>query len=223
MQPTVIFEDNHLLIINKPHGMPSQNDETGDQSAYTWAIEYLREKYQKPGGVYVGLVHRLDRPTAGILVMTKTSKAAERLSVSFQQGKVQKVYHAVTERIPSPVEGELKHWMAKMPEKNIMKAYQKEVPGSKIARLSYHTLSTKNGKALVEVHPHTGRQHQIRVQLSAIGCPLIGDCKYGAPVFLPDKSIALIAKQITFEHPTLKTPVTFTVPYPNSPAWTDWQ
>jgi len=223
MHVKILYEDNHLLVVNKPHGMPSQNDETGDLSVNTWVMEYLREKYQKPGGVYVGLVHRIDRPTGGILVLARTSKAAERLSKQFAESKVKKMYYAVTEHIPDPLAGSLTHYMDKLPGKNIMKAFPKPVPNSKLATLDYEVLHTKKGRALVAVWPKTGRQHQIRVQLAAIGCVLQGDVKYGRTDFTPDKCIALFAKQITFEHPTTKELLTIEADLPDTEVWVPWK
>ncbi|MEL6695006.1 MAG: RNA pseudouridine synthase [Bacteroidota bacterium] len=218
----VLFEDNHLLIINKPVGMPSQGDETGDLNAFDWAKEYVREKYNKPGNVYMGLVHRLDRPASGVLVLAKTSKAAARLSKQFQDKKPQKIYWVLTERIPDQPHGELKHFLKKLPNKNIMRAYNKEVHASKQAHLEYRVLQTAGKRALLEVQLHTGRRHQIRVQLASMGCTIVGDVKYGKTAFNPDKSICLLAREITLAHPTLKTPVRVTAPMPEVHAWKDF-
>ena len=215
----ILFEDNHLIIVNKPFCMPSQEDETGDVSVFDWVKEYIREKYNKPGNVYVGLLHRLDRPAGGLLVLTKTSKAAERMSKQFQQRKVEKTYYAITEAIPSPPEGELRHFLKKIPDKNIMRAYQKEVPDSQPAHLAYRVLKTHAGRALVEVELYTGRRHQIRVQLASIGCVIRGDVKYGQTTFNPDQSICLFARSLRFEHPTTREMLTFTLEMPQNSIW----
>lgn len=217
--PIILFEDNHLLIVHKPFGMPSQGDETGDESVFDWAKNYIKDKYQKEGNVYVALLHRIDRPTGGILMLGKTSKAASRISEDFQKNLIQKTYYAVTENIPEPAEGELRHYLGKVPNKNIVRAYNKPVREAKAAHLTYKVLATNGKRALIEVRPHTGRQHQIRVQLAAIGCVICGDVKYGKTDFLPDKSIALLAQSITFMHPTKKEPMTISVLMPNSHVW----
>jgi 23S rRNA pseudouridine1911/1915/1917 synthase len=223
MNPTVIFEDNHLLAINKPFCMPSQGDETGDLNVFDWAKGYLKEKYAKPGNIYVGLLHRLDRPTGGILLLAKTSKAAGRLSQDFQENKVQKTYWAITEKIPDVAEGTLSHFLAKLPDKNIVKAYNKQVYGAKPALLTYKTLQIVGTQALIEVNPKTGRQHQIRVQLASMGCTICGDAKYGKSNFLPDKSIALLAQKVIFKHPTKDEEVTLSLSLPESAIWQKFQ
>lgn len=215
----ILYEDNHLLIVNKPFCMPSQADETGDLCVFEWAKAYIRDTYNKLGNVYVALLHRLDRPTGGILMLAKTSKAAERLSKDFQDHQIQKTYYAVCERVPSQTEGELFHYLAKLPDKNIVKAYDKQVFGAKPAKLTYQLLAEKNGRALLAVQPLTGRQHQIRVQLASIGCVICGDVKYGKTDFLPDKSIALFAKSVTFMHPVKKEEMTVEAPLPKTHVW----
>lgn len=217
---TLLYEDNHIVVISKPHGMPSQPDPTGDFSALDWVREYIRVQKAKPGDVYVGLVHRLDRPTAGIMVFARTSKAAARLSEQFRGRDVKKVYHAITEQIPQPETGILEHYLKKPdPSRNIVRAYDKPTPGADFAQLQYRTIITRGNRALLEVIPLTGRQHQIRVQLSRIGCTIAGDVKYGNTDFLPGASIALIAKEITFSHPVQHVPVTFSAPYSEITIW----
>ncbi|MCB9232695.1 MAG: RNA pseudouridine synthase [Bacteroidia bacterium] len=203
--------------------MPSQGDSSGDLNAFDWAREYIREKYAKPGEVYIGLVHRIDRPTGGILVLARTSKAAARISKLFQDKKVQKVYYAVTERIPDQPQGELKHFLKKITDRNIMRAYDKELPHSQPASLQYRVLKTAGNRALLEVLPKTGRRHQIRVQLAAMGCTIVGDVKYGKTDFLPDQSIALFAKRIRFQHPNQGLgEVEFEAPLPQKAPWSDF-
>lgn len=202
--------------------MPSQGDSTGDESVFDWVKNYIKVTYNKPGNVYTALIHRLDRPTGGILVLGKTSKAATRLSTQFQEKKVQKIYYAITEQIPAQATGVLKHHLKKLPGKNIMRAYNKPVHGTKPAELSYKILKTKGKRALLEVHPKTGRRHQIRVQLSTMKCVIQGDVKYGKSTFNFNKSIALLAKRISFIHPTLKKQVSFEVGLPDNEIWQGW-
>ncbi|MEM9983783.1 MAG: RluA family pseudouridine synthase [Bacteroidota bacterium] len=215
----ILYEDNHLLVVNKPFGMPSQGDQTRDLNVYDWAKEYIRVAYQKPGQVYLGLVHRLDRPAGGVLVLAKTSKAASRLSKQFQAKEVKKIYYALVEQAPLPSHGELKHFLKKLPGKNIMRAYPKPVAEAKEASLGYRTLEKSGGQALLEVKLHTGRRHQIRVQLASLGATIKGDVKYGKTDFNPDKSICLLARRLTFTHPTQKKDLTVEIPIPDGPIW----
>lgn len=215
----ILYEDNHLLVVNKPFCMASQGDETGDESVYDWAREYIRVTYQKQGNVYLGLIHRLDRPAGGILVLGKTSKAASRLSKQFQSREVKKIYYALVERAPDQPHGELRHNLKKLPGRNIMRAYDKAVHGSKPAHLDYRLVTRQGSRALLEVRLHTGRRHQIRVQLASMGCTIKGDVKYGKTEFNADKSICLLARRITFEHPVQKKPLTIEIPVPEGPEW----
>lgn len=219
MQPAILYEDNHLLIVNKPFGMPSQGDETGDLSVFDWAKEYIRLTYGKPGEAYAALLHRLDRPVGGVLALAKTSKAAERVSRQFHDRKIQKRYYAITEQAPEPPTGSLQHYLKKIAGKNIVQAFRKEIHGSQLALLSYAVLARAGGRALLEVNPETGRRHQIRAQLAAIACPITGDIKYGRTQPNPDKSISLFARQLTLTHPVLQTPLTVTAPWPGSFPW----
>ncbi|RMG29027.1 MAG: RluA family pseudouridine synthase [Bacteroidetes bacterium] len=221
--PQIIYEDNHLLVVNKPFGMPAQADISGDESVFDWGREYLKNTYNKPGNAYLALPHRLDRPTGGIMLLGKTSKAAARLSKQFQQRQIQKVYYAITESVPAVETGTLVHYLKKLPGKNIMRAYHKAVHGSKPAELHYRLVATSGNKALLEVHPHTGRRHQIRVQLASMGCVIQGDVKYGKTSFNFDKSIALFAKKIGLIHPTQKVAVTYEAPWPQNEIWQIFQ
>ncbi|MEL6651825.1 MAG: RluA family pseudouridine synthase [Bacteroidota bacterium] len=218
-EPEIIFEDNHLLAVNKPFGMLSQGDNTQDLSVFDWGKEYIRITYQKPGNVYLALLHRLDRPTGGLLLLAKTSKAAARVSKQFQERKVQKVYLALTENVPDPPTGSLQHHLKKLPDKNIMRAYRKSVHASKPASLDYRVLRSAKGKAIVEVRPKTGRRHQIRVQLASIGCTIRGDVKYGKTDFNPDKSICLFAHKLELLHPVKKEPLLLEAPMPDLDWW----
>lgn len=217
----ILYEDNHLIVVNKPFGMPSQGDATGDEHVFDWVKQYIKVTYNKPGNVYAALLHRLDRPTGGVIALAKTSKAATRVSKDFQQRKVKKVYFAITEKAPVQAEGTLVHYLKKLPDKNIMRAYRKEVQGSKIARLTYKTIRKRKGKALIEVHPETGRRHQIRVQLASMGCTIQGDVKYGETPFNPDKSICLFAKKLILTHPIKKEPLIIEAPWPKASYWQD--
>ncbi len=217
--PEIIYEDNHLIAINKPFGMPSQGDKTGDLCAFDWVKEYIRVTYKKPGKVYLALPHRLDRPTGGILLMVKTSKAASRISKQFHDRNIQKTYLAITEKTPENPNGHLKHYLRKLPQKNIVRAYNKNVHSSKEAVLDYRVLMQNNGRALIEVLPHTGRRHQIRVQLAALGCTIKGDVKYGKTKFNSDKSICLLAQQLTLEHPVKKEKLSLKIPIPQNAIW----
>ena len=220
MKLEVVYEDNHLLVVNKPFGMLSQGDPSGDTCVFEEAKTYIKTTYHKPGNVYIGLVHRLDRPVGGLMVLAKTSKAAARLSRMFQEKQVAKIYHAITERIPSPSQGTLIHYMKRAVKgKNIQRAFDKPLHGTKKAILEYKLLKKNEHRALLEVYPVTGRQHQIRVQLSRIGCTIMGDVKYGKSAFNFDQSIALMAVELSFQHPVRNQPVTFRVPYPNNEIW----
>ncbi|MBX3100965.1 MAG: RluA family pseudouridine synthase [Bacteroidetes bacterium] len=221
--PGILYTDNHLLVVNKPAGMPSQGDPSGDLCAFDWAKDWIKHRHQKPGEVYLGLLHRLDRPVAGVMAMARTSKAAARLSKAFQGREVRKTYLAVVHKRPPQEEGQLEHWLSKLPGKNIMRAHKKPGGNAQHAVLTYKMLKTHpGGISLLEVKPLTGRQHQIRVQLAAMGCTIVGDVKYGKSEFLPDGSIALLARSLTLPHPVGGQPVTFTAPLPSLEVWRGW-
>jgi 23S rRNA pseudouridine1911/1915/1917 synthase len=219
--PLVLYEDNHLIAVHKPAGMPSQADASGDAPITDWVADYLRVKYDKPGNVYVGLLHRLDRPVAGVLLCAKTSKAASRLSEAFQTRAVQKHYHVITLQAPPAPSGTLQHFIGSAPgtDKNIQRAYTQAGPERKAARLHYRVLAQAGGLHLLEVELETGRKHQIRAQLAAAGCTIVGDAKYGRTDFLPDKSIALLSYALAFAHPVSKEAVRITAQYPPSWPW----
>ena len=221
----VVYEDNHLIVISKPFGMPSQGDNTGDYSAVDWVTDYLREKYQKPGNIYVGLLHRLDRPAGGLLLMAKTSKAAARMSEMFQKRKIDKRYLVVTTAVPKPASADLQHYLAPVASKtNIMRAYDQAGQDRKLAKLNYEVLKQQNGQALVQIVLETGRKHQIRVQMAKIGCGILGDMKYCPTEFLSDKSIALFAWKIRFLHPVRKEDwIEIEAPFPTTSIWNDWK
>ena len=213
----VLYEDNHIIIVNKLPGEIVQADKTGDSTLMDTVKAYLKEKYNKPGNVYLGLPHRLDRPVEGILLLAKTSKALERLSALFRDGGVHKTYWALCCNAPDPEEATLEDWLVRNEKQN--KSYvttQKGSPAAKLARLHYKLLAHTDRYHLVEVELFTGRHHQIRCQLAHIGCPIKGDLKYGAPRSNPDGGISLQAHHISLIHPVRKTPLEITVPHPGS-------
>ena len=218
----VIYEDNHLLGVIKPFCMPSQGDNTQDESVVDRVSQYLKEKYAKPGNVYVGLLHRLDRPVGGVMLLAKTSKAAARMSKQFQNREIQKVYWAITESTPKVESRLLTHHLRKIGGKNIMRAFSKPVAHSKEAQLEYRVIKSLTPRALIEIKPLTGRRHQIRVQLAANGNVIVGDVKYGKTSFNPDKSICLFAKSLQFQHPVKKEPIHLEVEPPQTPLWQDF-
>ena len=215
----VLFEDNHLLVVNKPAGMLVHGDETGDKPLAEVAKEYIKQKYNKPGNVFIGVVHRLDRPVSGVVVLAKTSKALSRLNELFRSKKTQKTYWAVVLRRPPQEKDTLVHWLVKDTSRNITKAYSKPNNKGLRSELNYQLLGQQQDRYLLEVNPITGRPHQIRVQLASMRCPIAGDLKYGAPEPLPDKSIALHARRLQFEHPTLKETITVSAPLPPAQVW----
>lgn len=200
-QPEILFEDNHLIAINKPAGLLVQGDETGDIPLTELMKLFIKERDHKPGNVFMGLIHRLDRPVSGLVLLAKTSKALERMNRKFSTREVQKTYLAMVEGIPSKPSGLLRHFLVKNEKNNYVKAFNQPVPEGKEAVLEYHVLETLHGKSLLEVNPHTGRPHQIRVQLASMQTPIKGDTKYGSPNSNPDFSINLHAWKLRFEHP----------------------
>lgn len=195
--------------------MLTAGDETGDESLLDLARAYLKQKYNKPGNVFVGLVHRLDRPVSGVVLFARTSKAAARLSDQFRRGIVQKTYRAVVEGNVAEKSGEFVDWLLKDEKKNITQSVTPDTPSARLARLRFRRVATARGLSLLEITPETGRSHQIRVQLSVRGYPIYGDRKYGSKHSLQGV-IALHAARLTFEHPTRKEPVTVTAPDPAS-------
>ena len=215
----ILFEDNHLVAVNKPAGELVQGDNTGDTSVFELVKQYIKEKYNKPGEVYLGLVHRLDRPVSGVLLFARTSKAAARLQKVFQQREVEKVYRAVVEGRPSQVEGNLTHYLVRNRKKNRSNAFSDERPESQKAVLEYNTLAYLKPYSLLEIQLHTGRHHQIRAQLAAIGCPIVGDLKYGSKTETDGRSICLHAMRLSLIHPVRKEPLTLESLPPKGPYW----
>ena len=215
----ILYEDNHLLIINKSAGVLVQGDATGDKPLVELCKEYIKEKYQKPGEVFLGVVHRLDRPVSGVVVFARTSKALERMNELFRNKETKKTYWALVGNTPNQPEGTLIHWLVKDEKKNKTTAYKKEHPQGQRSELSYRHLISKSGMHLLEVHPVTGRPHQIRVQLASMGCPIVGDVKYGFEVGNADNSICLHARQLQFIHPVKKEPLTIQADLPKNQFW----
>lgn len=210
----LLYEDNHLIVVNKSAGEITQGDKTGDETLPDRLKAYLKEKYNKPGNVFLGVIHRLDRPTSGIVIFAKTSKALARMNELFRKDQVKKVYHAIVEAPPSVPEGELRHFLRKNEQQNKSYIVARGTPGAKEAILRYRTLTSGDRYTLLEIELETGRHHQIRAQLSAIGCTIRGDLKYGAKRSLPDGSISLHARSIAFCHPISKETIRITAPYP---------
>ena len=219
----VLYEDNHIIVINKAAGEIVQGDKTGDKSLCDTMKAYIKEKYAKPGNVFIGLPHRLDRPVSGIVVFAKTSKALERLNRMFSEGSVKKIYWALTKGIPTPAEAELESWILRNEKMNKSFSYPKEVKGSKRAILHYRLAAASQNYNLIEVELKTGRHHQIRCQLSSIGCPIKGDLKYGAQRSNPDGSISLHARYIEFVHPVSKQLIAITAPLPDDRLWQSFE
>ncbi|AWL79366.1 RNA pseudouridine synthase [Capnocytophaga canimorsus] len=216
----VLYEDNHLIVINKRAGDIVQGDKTGDMPLSEIVKQYLKEKYHKSGEVFLGVVHRLDRPTTGIVVFAKTSKALSRLNMLFSEKEsVTKTYWAMTDKVPMPTEGELQHWMIRNTEKNKSTAHKKEIKNSKRALLKYRLLLKMNNYHLIEIQLMTGRHHQIRAQLAAEGCTIKGDLKYGAKRSNSDGSIHLHARKLSFIHPVKKERIEIQAPIPNDVLW----
>ncbi len=215
----VLHEDNHLIVINKRVGDIVQGDKTGDKPLSDVVKEYLKHKYNKPGDVFLGVVHRLDRPTSGIVVFAKTSKALTRLNELFSNRETQKTYWAVTKNKPAKTTENLIHFIKRNEKTNTSKAHLKEVPDSKKASLTYNIFKELTNYVALEIELHTGRHHQIRAQLSAIGCPIKGDLKYGFDRSNPDGGIHLHARKLHFIHPVSKDPITITAPTPSDSIW----
>ncbi|MBL7778193.1 MAG: RNA pseudouridine synthase [Chitinophagales bacterium] len=215
----ILFEDNHLLIVNKPAGMLVQPDKGGEPALEQLAKQYIKAKYQKPGEVFLGVCHRIDRPVSGVVVLAKTSKALVRLNEMFKTREVKKTYWAVVESAPAQSKATLIHWLKKDEQKNISRGYDNEVKGSSRCELSYKLLGKSDNYYLLEVNPITGRHHQIRVQLSGIGCSIKGDIKYKAKRTNKDGSIHLHARAISFFHPVRKEEISITAPVPADAVW----
>ena len=220
LTPELLFEDNHLIAINKRCGEIVQGDKTGDKTVGDDVKAYLKEKYHKPGNVFLGVTHRLDRPTSGVLLFAKTSKCLTRMNELFRNdGSIRKTYWAVVDAKPELASATLKHWLVRNEKQNKSFAYQQEQKESKKALLTYKYLASSDRFHLLEIELHTGRQHQIRAQLAAIGLHIKGDLKYGFPRSNKDGGIHLHARTIRFIHPVTQEPVVVNAPVPNDPVW----
>ncbi|MBP2833967.1 RluA family pseudouridine synthase [Aquimarina sp. U1-2] len=215
----ILYEDNHIIIVNKRPGDIVQGDKTGDAPLSEVVKEYIAKKYNKPGAAYLGVVHRLDRPTSGIVVFARTSKALSRLNQLFANKEVQKTYWAVVKNQPPKAHDTLVHWLKRNPKQNKSYAHKNEVPNSKKASLDYRMIKKLDHYYLLEIELHTGRHHQIRSQLSSIGCHIKGDLKYGADRSNKDGSIHLHARRLSFIHPVKKEPLIIVAPPPPDPIW----
>ena len=218
----IVYEDNHLIIVYKHSGEIVQGDKTGDVPLSEDVKCYLKEKYQKPGNVFLGVVHRLDRPVAGLVVFAKTSKALTRLNKMFRDGEVHKTYWAITKNLPPQSEDTLTDWLVRNEKQNKSYAYDHEVPHSKKAILKYRLIGQSDHYCLLEVNLMTGRHHQIRCQLAQMGCPIKGDLKYGAQRSNPDGSICLLAHHVEFVHPVSKQLISLDSPLPEDKLWQVW-
>ena len=215
----VIYEDNHIIIVNKRAGDIVQGDKTGDKPLSEVVKDYIKEKYNKPGNIYLGVVHRLDRPTTGIVLFSKTSKALPRLNTLFAERKAHKTYWAIVKNAPKKPQDTLINWLKKNPKNNKSTAYPKEIIDSKKAILHYKTIQTLDNYFLLEVELETGRHHQIRSQLSTIGSPIKGDLKYGFDRSNKDASISLHARRLKFIHPVSNATIDVLATLPNDPIW----
>jgi 23S rRNA pseudouridine1911/1915/1917 synthase len=215
----VLYEDNHIIAVNKRVGDIVQGDKTGDKPLSDVVKEYIKDKYNKPGEVFLGVVHRLDRPTTGIVVFARTSKALTRLNELFKNRETKKTYWAVVKNKPQANSAELVHYLKRNEKTNTSKAHTKEVPDSKLASLDYTVIKDLNNYSALEINLHTGRHHQIRAQLSAIGSPIKGDLKYGSDRSNPDGGIHLHARKLVFTHPVSKEPLEITAPVPDDVVW----
>lgn len=215
----VVYEDNHIIIVYKESGEIVQGDKTGDTPLAETVKAYIKEKYAKPGAVFLGVVHRLDRPVCGLVVFARTSKALSRLNDMFRKGEVHKTYWALVQNQPALLEGTLEHWLTRNEKQNKSYAYPREVPGSKKAILKYRLIGQSERYFLLEINLLTGRHHQIRCQLSAMGCPIKGDLKYGSKRSNADGSISLLSHRIDFIHPVSKEHIVVESPLPVDNIW----
>jgi Pseudouridylate synthases, 23S RNA-specific len=219
----VLYEDNHIIVVYKESGEIVQGDKTGDKPLSETIKAWIKEKYAKPGNVFLGVVHRLDRPVSGLVVFAKTSKALSRLNDMFRKGEVKKTYWAMVQTPPAEPEGTLTNWLVRNEKQNKSYAYDHEVPNAKKAILKYKTVGQTEHYTLLEVNLLTGRHHQIRCQLSAIGCPIKGDLKYGARRSNPDGSISLLSRTVEFIHPVSKENISVVSLLPAEKVWDNFR
>jgi 23S rRNA pseudouridine1911/1915/1917 synthase len=219
----ILYEDNHIIAVYKRSSDLAQGDKTGDSSLDTEVKKYIAEKYKKPGDVYLGVVHRLDRPVSGVILFARTSKALARLNEMFRTKQMKKIYLAIVKERPPEDEATITHFLKKNEEQNKSYVYDTEVKGSKEASLTYRLKGRSEKYYLLEVELHSGRHHQIRAQLAKIGCPVKGDLKYGFPRSNEDGSISLFARKLEFIHPVKKEPVSITAHFPEGDIWSVFQ
>ena len=217
----VLYEDNHLIAVKKEPGSIVQSDKTGDETLAEEVKAYIKRKYKKPGDVFLGIIHRLDRPVGGVIVFARTSKALTRMNELFREKKISKTYWAIVEEKPPIEDGQLVNWLNKNQDKNRSRAYDIEVKDSKKAELTYRLMGRSKHYYYIEVHPQTGRHHQIRVQLAHLGCKIKGDVKYGAKRTNKDGSIHLFARSLSFIHPVKKEKLIIRSNPPMDPLWNE--
>ncbi len=215
----VVYEDNHIIIVYKESGEIVQGDKTGDKPLSETVKEYIKTKYNKPGNVFLGVVHRLDRPVAGLVIFARTSKALTRLNAMFKNGEIHKTYWAITKNAPPKAEAMLTNWLTRNEKQNKSYAYDREVPNGKKAVLTYRVIGHTDHYHLLEVHLMTGRHHQIRCQLAHMGCPIRGDLKYGARRSNSDGSISLLSHELAFVHPVSHETIRLVSPLPDDNLW----
>jgi len=222
-QYEVIYEDNHLIAVNKAAGLLVQTDDKGTPALEDMIKDYIKEKYQKEGAAFCGVIHRIDRPVSGLVLLARTSKALIRMNEQFSEREIQKTYWAIVGEPPQEMEGKLIHWIEKDDDKNMVRAYNKAKGKAKIAELDYKIIGRIGKNTLLEVKPYSGRPHQIRVQLAKMGCPIVGDVKYGFSLPNHDKSICLHARRLDFLHPVRKEPVHLEASLPKVSFWQGFQ
>ncbi|MCC6722415.1 MAG: RluA family pseudouridine synthase [Bacteroidia bacterium] len=215
----IIYEDNHLFAFHKPSGILVQPNETEDESLEVVLKEFLKQRDNKPGNVFLGVIHRIDRPVSGLVVFAKTSKALARMNELFKTRAMKKMYCALVKNRPKEISGTIESYLSKDPKTNKTKSYSKAINGAKLSKTDYKVVANSDSFYLLEVNPHTGRHHQIRVHLQSINCPIGGDLKYGSTRSNPDGSIYLHAKSLEFEHPVTKENLVLEYPLPASGAW----
>ena len=213
---------NHVLCVAKPAGLPVVPDSSGDESLFDRAKTWVKAEFHKPGDVFLGVVHRLDRPVSGVVCFARTSKGAARLTACFREKTAEKTYVAVTTAPLEPQQGTIEHWLLKDTARNVVRVVGESVAGAKHARTEYRVLESRGGRDLVELRPITGRSHQLRVALASLGAPLAGDLKYGAPEPLADKSVALHARRLRISHPTREETIDVTAALPALAIWRGW-